>query len=77
MRKTNSLDNILSGLKKIDSEPGVGLKKFTIILKDQQTKQSFVDDMQSQSTNILSGTIPSSFTKGLIELKLLIKPHHI
>ena len=67
MRKTNSLDNILSGLKKIDSEPGVGLKKFTIILKDQQTKQGFVDDMESQSTNILSGTIPSRACKTLNE----------
>ena len=66
MRKINSLDNILSGLKKKDSEPGVDLKEFTIVLKNKQTKQSFVDDMESQSTNILSETIPSRSCKSLI-----------
>jgi len=66
MRKISSIDAILSGLKKIDSEPGIGLKKFTIVLKNQQDKQVFVDDMESQSTNILSGTIPSRSCKSLI-----------
>jgi hypothetical protein len=66
MRKISSIDAILSGLKKIDSEPGIGLKKFTIVLKNQQDKQIFVDDMESQSTNILSGTIPSRSCKSLI-----------
>jgi hypothetical protein len=66
MRKINSLNNILSGLKKKDSEPGLDLKEFTIVLKNKQTKQSFIDDMESQSTNILSGTIPSRSCKSLI-----------
>jgi hypothetical protein len=67
MKKRLSVDDILSGLKKIDSEPGVGLEKFTIILKNQQDKQVFVDDMESQSTNILSSTIPSRACKTLNE----------
>jgi len=67
MNKTTKFD-IFSGLKTIDSEPGIDLKKFTIILKDKQNKQSFVDDMNSQSTNILSGTIPSRSCKSLIAI---------
>jgi hypothetical protein len=47
MRKINNLDNILSGLKKKDSEPGLDLKEFTIILKNEKIKQSFIDEMES------------------------------
>jgi hypothetical protein len=60
--KKLSIDYTLSGLKKI--ETGV---RFTIVLKNQENKQGFVDDMESQSINILSASIPSRACKTLNE----------
>jgi len=67
MKEIESIDDILSGLKRMDSEPGSDLKKFTIVLKNQQDKQNFIDDMRSQTS--LVSNIPSRLCKALNEIE--------